>query len=299
MRMRTLSSSLTFYCKFVVSVLFIMFLLLSVILLCSFHLKNTDSLFTWIFLLIWAGFAMLFVGRMVTWKRVRMALDSLHISNYLKEIQVPLSGITEVTERRWLGPRTVTVRFREPTAFGAKIRFRPTLLPMFWREHPVVAELRLAASGVTPTPQQLAEAIAADRRRMWKVIGLFVVLVVGFMILLQLMFRRSDPYRLGLQALTQDAAVIQVLGAPIAAGVFIGGQISVSGHSGCAMLDFPLHGARTEGDAHVYAFKADDAWHLSHVWVDLPDSPQKLEVVNAALVQADAQCARQGQPSSR
>lgn len=267
--------------------------LLVVIFLCSSNLKGADSPFVWVFLLVWGGFVVLFVGRMVTWKRVRMSLDSLHISNYLKEIQVPLSRIAEVRERRWLGPRTVMVRFREPTAFGATIRFRPTLLPMFWREHPVVAELRQAASGVVLTPQQLAEAVVVDRKRMWTVIGLFAVCAIGFVILLQMMFRHSDPYRLGLQALTQDAAVIQALGVPIKAGLFIAGQISVSGHSGCAQLDFSLKGSRTKGNAYVYAFKADDEWHLSRAWVYLPGVAQNLEVVSPSSVQAATQCAVQ------
>ncbi len=59
-------------------------------------------------------------------KRVKVDDDNLYISNYLKEITVPLGEIENVTEFILSEPRRVTIHFRNETEFGRKIVFLAT-----------------------------------------------------------------------------------------------------------------------------------------------------------------------------
>jgi hypothetical protein len=87
------------------------------------------------FLVAWQGLQL---------KRVRMDDEALHISNYFREIHVPLSNMEHVSE--FLGQRQgnrVTITLRDDTPFGRKIVFVP---PFSWSRRgkvdPVVGELR-------------------------------------------------------------------------------------------------------------------------------------------------------------
>ena len=293
MPMRTLSSRATIYRKFVVSG----FLIVCGILFLDMFIGSTrdDPAATgpvfWLFLLFWLGITVWYVMRVAAWKRVRMDLDSLYVSNYSSEIRVPLTQVEEVWQRRgW--PRTVTIRLRGPGVFGPLISFHPRLSFAFWRQHPVVAELRqLAGSGVL-TPQQLERAIKGDRRRLWTFIGLFIVFLSGMVFFVEAMIRHSEPFQMGLRAVTQDAVVIKTLGAPLQPGYFVGGHLEEGGGGGCAGLDVSLGGSRAQGRVYIEAIRVDSIWHLSHVWVEVPQVQQgRIEVVPAAPSAADSRCA--------
>ena len=97
----------------------------------------------------WLFLAVLVVGSifMYWWcgrlMRVVMTDMELRISNYRREIVVPLSDVEEVTENRWVNVHPVTIHFRGDTEFGRKISFMPKARVMFfWSSHPVVGELR-------------------------------------------------------------------------------------------------------------------------------------------------------------
>jgi hypothetical protein len=77
--------------------------------------------------------------------RVVMTDRELRISNYLREVVVPLSDIDDVTENRWVNLHPVTVQFVRRTEFGHSIVFMPKSRPFaLFSSHPVVAELRAA-----------------------------------------------------------------------------------------------------------------------------------------------------------
>jgi len=79
-------------------------------------------------------------------KRVDIDGDSLFVSNYRREIVVPLADVDGVTENRWVNMHPVTIHLRRDTEFGRSITFMPKIQWfLFLRSHPVVAELRLAA----------------------------------------------------------------------------------------------------------------------------------------------------------
>lgn len=84
-------------------------------------------------------------------KRVRADSDNLYVSNYFREISVPLVMITDVTENRWVSIHPVMVHFRSVTTFGQKITFMPRIdFFGLWRSHPVVAELKHLAGLAHP-----------------------------------------------------------------------------------------------------------------------------------------------------
>jgi len=99
----------------------------------------------WQFLVMWLAGAAFIGWSCARLKRVRIDREFLYVSNYRREIMVPLSTIEAVTENRWINIHPVAVRFRVPTEFGQTITFMPTARFFGWSSHPVVEELRDAA----------------------------------------------------------------------------------------------------------------------------------------------------------
>jgi len=84
-------------------------------------------------------------------KRVRMDGQFLYLSNYLREIQVPLAAVESVTEFRWENSHPVTIHFVRPTEFGSSVTFMPKMRPFgFFSSHPVVGRIRAAAKLQAP-----------------------------------------------------------------------------------------------------------------------------------------------------
>ena len=105
--------------------------------------KGPDPPAKWMFVVFW------FVGTAFTcWSGIRLKEvsvddDFLYVSNYLKEISVPLSQIYDVTENVWVNSHPVTIHLNSPSEFGDKIVFMPTTrFFAFFSSHPVVKELK-------------------------------------------------------------------------------------------------------------------------------------------------------------
>jgi hypothetical protein len=101
----------------------------------------------WIFLAAWLAGIVFILWICADLKRVRMDQDTLYISNFRREIAVPLSEIDSVAENRWINIHPVAIVFRHPTELGGRITFMPTvrMFELTWAPHPVVAQLRMAA----------------------------------------------------------------------------------------------------------------------------------------------------------
>ena len=84
-------------------------------------------------------------------KRVRVDEGQLFVSNYLREIRIPFSAVRDVRQNRRLNLRPITIYFRDGTEFGDRVTFMPKrrIAIRFWREDPVVDELRQLA-GLLP-----------------------------------------------------------------------------------------------------------------------------------------------------
>jgi len=150
---RTLSSAQTFLMKFVFPVLWI-----------GGFAAGTTAMFLagegqydgagqpppsemkWIFLLVTLAGSAFIYWCCVRLKRVSIDGSSLVISNYLKEIVVPLRELERVSENRWINIHPVTLSFRRETDFGRSVVFMPRMrLFSFLSSHPVVEEIRTAA----------------------------------------------------------------------------------------------------------------------------------------------------------
>jgi hypothetical protein len=100
----------------------------------------------WIFPFFWiAGSAFLWFNS-ARLKYVSVDDEFLYVSNYLREIAIPLSDIYDVTENRWINHNPITIQLKSPSEFGDKIVFMPKVRAFaFFTSHPVVAELKQLA----------------------------------------------------------------------------------------------------------------------------------------------------------
>lgn len=79
-------------------------------------------------------------------KRVRQRGDVLLISNFRREIEVPLRDVERVSGSVLVTPELIFLRFRRPTAFGDRIVFMAPWRPVQGlNRHPLVRELRQLA----------------------------------------------------------------------------------------------------------------------------------------------------------
>ena len=138
--MRTISSSLTFFNKYV-------FLgawsgLFGVATLVLFISKPDDPA-KYQFLVAWivgTAFIYLVCGRI---KEVQIDGDKLIISNFIKSDQVNLSEIVSVSGSVLLSPELVWFKLRTPSIFGTTIIFMPKLRFFGgFSKHPMVNELK-------------------------------------------------------------------------------------------------------------------------------------------------------------
>jgi hypothetical protein len=67
----------------------------------------------------------------------------LYVSEYRKEIQIPLGHIDGVKENFWANPKLITLTLNQPSEFGDKVVFVPTsFFFAAFRSHPTVEEIR-------------------------------------------------------------------------------------------------------------------------------------------------------------
>lgn len=80
------------------------------------------------------------------YKKVSVDDSFLYVSNYRKEIKIPLSGIGDVTEIKWVRTRPVTIHLKTDSEFGRKIVFTPKMNGFrIFADNPIVAELKESA----------------------------------------------------------------------------------------------------------------------------------------------------------
>ena len=81
------------------------------------------------------------------YKKVSVDDEFLYVSNYRKEIKVPLSNIADVTEIKWIRTRPITIHLQNDSEFGRKIVFTPKMNGFrVFADNPIVAELKELAN---------------------------------------------------------------------------------------------------------------------------------------------------------
>ena len=96
--------------------------------------------------LVFLVFGVLIFGFNVwlSWGLKKISIDdnNLYVSNYRREITIPITEIDDVREFILSEPRRVTIHLKNPTEFGQKIIFLATYRWfVFLSPHPIVDEL--------------------------------------------------------------------------------------------------------------------------------------------------------------
>lgn len=118
-------------------------------------IKSEDFLAKWAFLFVWLVGIAIICWSCVRLKDVSVDENFLYVSNYFKEVSIPLSEIYDVTENVWVNIHPVTIHLKSPSDFGDKIVFMPKhRVFAFFGSHPVVNQLKKLAR-----PQSMAARI--------------------------------------------------------------------------------------------------------------------------------------------
>jgi hypothetical protein len=149
---RRLSSLQTFFVKFVFPAIWITGWTVATVAMFFANFKGADESPKWFFLFILIVGVFMFYWTCMRLKLVHVDDDYLYVSNYLKEISIPLSDIYDVTENVWINSHPVTIHLLSPSAFGDKIVFMPPVrFFTFFSAHPVVEELKALANSKAKT----------------------------------------------------------------------------------------------------------------------------------------------------
>jgi hypothetical protein len=156
MRMSDLSSAWTFFYKFVFPALWISGFGLGTVALWLDALTvetthSPSSAMKFVFLSVWIVGSAFILWSCAGLKRVRADEQQLFVSNYLREICIPLSVVRDVKQNRWLNIRPITIYFGDVTEFGDRATFMPKrrIAVRLGRVDPVVDELKQLA-GLLP-----------------------------------------------------------------------------------------------------------------------------------------------------
>jgi len=149
--MKQISSRLTFIYKYILPPLILIFLIRMFFgwLATTNPSPNMPPTFMpYIFLgyFIWSAW--------IGWplKRVSIFGEKLYVSNYLKEIVIPISEIIDVSSNIFIGPQRVKIYLRDETEFGSEIIFLAKCHWVGrWSTPPIVNELLDMARSQTRT----------------------------------------------------------------------------------------------------------------------------------------------------
>lgn len=143
---RKLSSLQTFLAKIIIPAFWLMVWSLTALAVFFGKSAGSDRSFKWVLPVFLVA-----SGAYVYWNCIRLKVVSvdenfLYVSNYIEEISIPLSQISDVTENKWMSGHPVTIHLSAFSKFGDKIIFIPSVrFFAFWSSHPVVSELKALA----------------------------------------------------------------------------------------------------------------------------------------------------------
>jgi hypothetical protein len=102
--------------------------------------------FDLLMLALWIGGSIFSYLTCASLKKMSVDERYLYVSNYFREISIPLSDVADVAENSWLNFHPVTVKLKRSSVFGNKITFMPERgMLYFGGSHPVVAQLKKLA----------------------------------------------------------------------------------------------------------------------------------------------------------
>ncbi|MGC2237246.1 MAG: hypothetical protein WA584_13875 [Pyrinomonadaceae bacterium] len=136
---RVISAKDTFFYKIILPVFF---LICAAVLPPAIYLYDRNGNFVaavFVFLFLLMSAAIIFVMTKAT-KKLSLDGNFLYVSNYRKEIIVPLSNIEKIL---WFSDmRPTMIYLKTPSEFGKKINFFPNVKATSWKSNPIVEELK-------------------------------------------------------------------------------------------------------------------------------------------------------------
>ena len=93
------------------------------------------------------------------------------------------------------------------------------------------------------------------------------------------MIKQSGAYQGALHRVQNDQMVIDALGTPLEEGLFMSGNINVSGPSGQASISFPVKGPKGTGNVICEATKTHDVWNYTYLAVDLKETGNRIVLI--------------------
>ena len=137
--------------------------------------------------------------------------------------------------------------------------------------------------GTTPPAKQ-----TSWWQRNWKwfvpvgCLGLLVLFTGFIALIVSVVFgilKSSEVYQVALDAARSEPAVEMALGTPIEEGLFVMGNINVSGSSGNADLAIPISGPEDEGTIYAVAEKSAGQWAFSILEVQIKTTGERIDLL--------------------
>ena len=88
----------------------------------------------------------------------------------------------------------------------------------------------------------------------------------------------SDVYQFSLQRVQESPLVRETLGEPLDAGLFMAGNIQVSGPVGQADISFSIKGPSDKGTVYVKAHKEMGRWIYDQIVIERESDHQRLDL---------------------
>lgn len=110
-----------------------------------------------------------------------------------------------------------------------------------------------------------------------------IVLFAGFVAVIMFfvfgLMKSSDVYKEAVAKAEANSSVVEALGSPIEKGLFVSGNISVSGPSGQADLAIPISGPNGKATVFVVATKSAGKWTFSTLVVEFKESGTQISLL--------------------
>ncbi len=110
-----------------------------------------------------------------------------------------------------------------------------------------------------------------------------IILVAGFVVVIMFIvfgfMKSSDVYKEAVANTKANSSVVEVLGSPIEEGLFVSGNINVSGTSGRADLSIPISGPNGKATVFVVANREAGNWNFSTLVVEFKESGTQISLL--------------------
>jgi len=123
-----------------------------------------------------------------------------------------------------------------------------------------------------------------SNQRKWAIAGVIAIpalitFTVCLAILLTLIMKSSDAYKMSVQQVKSNQRVQELFGSPIEPGLFVTGSIRINGPNGHAALSYSISGPEKKGTVYLHASKYLEKWTIYQLSV-VSETDDKITIVS-------------------